>query len=189
MPPIGSAAAKTLSVPATIFATGAGIRRRVAAELFLSTAAVTLRLADGSPIADDAIVESFCINGQPKPIFADVSPPIQRLPSATTSAPQGRGLTGLDNIGNTCFLNSAVQVLSHTPGFREYFVDDSWLREVNRDNPLGMGGEIVEKFGLLLRKLWMGDTVSIAPVLLLVSNLTSADEAQGHYWPLCGAVQ
>lgn len=47
------------------------------------------------------------------------------------------GLTGLLNLGNTCFMNSAIQCLVHTPEFASYFQDD-YHQEINWQNPLGM---------------------------------------------------
>uniref|UniRef100_J3NF45 Ubiquitin carboxyl-terminal hydrolase n=2 Tax=Oryza brachyantha TaxID=4533 RepID=J3NF45_ORYBR len=84
------------------------------------------------------------------------------LDSSGSSKQVGTGLTGLDNLGNTCFMNSAVQCLTHTSKLVDYFLGD-FYKEINPHNPLGMKGELAYAFGDLLRKLWALDRTPVAP--------------------------
>ncbi|WVQ83635.1 hypothetical protein IAT38_005776 [Cryptococcus sp. DSM 104549] len=74
--------------------------------------------------------------------------------SQTTKQRTGKGLVGLQNLGNTCFMNSAVQCLSNTQELCQYFLSGVYTDELNRDNPLGMSGQIAEAFGQTVENLW-----------------------------------
>ncbi|XP_042639358.1 ubiquitin carboxyl-terminal hydrolase 11 [Orycteropus afer afer] len=73
------------------------------------------------------------------------------------------GICGLTNLGNTCFMNSALQCLSNVPQLTEYFLNNRYLEELNFCNPLGMKGEIAEAYADLVKQAWSGHHCSIVP--------------------------
>lgn len=55
------------------------------------------------------------------------------------------------------------QCLSNTAPLTDYFLKDEYEAEINRDNPLGMKGEIAEAYAELIKQMWSGRDAHVAP--------------------------
>lgn len=81
----------------------------------------------------------------------------------TRSSKAQPGLCGLSNMGNTCFMNSALQCLSNTPPLTNYILTDKFVDDININNPLGMHGEIARTYAELIKVMWSGNNTSFLP--------------------------
>jgi hypothetical protein len=75
------------------------------------------------------------------------------------------GYTGLVNLGNTCYMNAALQFLINAVDLRNYFIETPQLfqKEINTKNALGQNGQMALQFAMLIRQLWTSKQSYIAP--------------------------
>ncbi|KAI9921428.1 hypothetical protein PsorP6_000849 [Peronosclerospora sorghi] len=73
------------------------------------------------------------------------------------------GSVGLANLGNTCYMNSALQCLTNTKLLAEYFLSGMYLEDINRTSTLGLQGKLAEVYGKLAEDMWCVKQKSISP--------------------------
>ena len=68
------------------------------------------------------------------------------------------GLCGGRNLGNTCFMNSSIACLSNCTELTYYFLSGDYKKDINKENNLGMGGDLANSWGNILNQYWVEST-------------------------------
>ena len=84
------------------------------------------------------------------------------------------GVVGLRNLGNTCYMNSALQCLSMTIPLADYFLNEGHKHELHVHNPLGSKGKLVQAFAKLVRTVWIE-----APASRIIRPTSFKNELEG----------
>ncbi|ESK87571.1 ubiquitin-specific protease [Moniliophthora roreri MCA 2997] len=88
---------------------------------------------------------------------APTPPRIESYWPVTYWADSRIGISGLRNLGNTCYMNAPIQCLSASPPFARFFNEGRWKSAINFTNTLGSKGKLTGAFAKLVHAMWANE--------------------------------
>ena len=76
---------------------------------------------------------------------------------------KNKGIIGLINLGNTCYMNCSLQCLSHTKVLRNYFLNKNFQNEINFLSKFGSNGVLLKSYSDLLNLMWLSNYSKLNP--------------------------
>ncbi|KAI1375036.1 UCH-domain-containing protein [Hypoxylon crocopeplum] len=70
------------------------------------------------------------------------------------------GCVGLANLGNTCYMNAALQCVKSVEELTKYFLSGEWEKELNKDNVLSHNGDVAAAYAHLLKEIYKDSSPS-----------------------------
>ncbi|EPS35218.1 hypothetical protein H072_11509 [Dactylellina haptotyla CBS 200.50] len=140
---------------------------RVSKALRLSnTDSLPVRVTKGTQVTQSVSSAKATANNKARgPVTRSAASPAPAVTRNVMTRRDGRapGAVGFSNLGNTCYMNSALQCIKSVEELSRYFIDGLHKKELNPKNPISSGGRIATMYAQLIQTVYnpnVGSTVA-----------------------------